>query len=357
MSALLNVIGSLFLPRNIPKSLVSKLVVRQYIRRRCSRELATPIRSKHLAISFSALTALTCGLGIWLLNGGFFGSERINYYAEGQNDARAELATGQLRMKDGAADSITDRRYREILENAHGIAYDKLLPKSDQKELAEYNCGYNDVMEPAIEKQLGYSILDHVRKNAAHEFQETTEIAEYEVYSTVLAEIEQNARVVFVIGSETWDRLSNLDPEVYSRFELETLVEEQNIPPLFPLSQSRREAVEDYKTKNENPVKLKAKFEVKPECLLLSDRAFHTFFSGPPVYKSIMDGWQKYYKRYPTSRGYIRLSRIGFNREMTEALIYVELDCGELCAYGRFKLLSKEGDRWSIKNSIQFYAS
>jgi hypothetical protein len=231
------------------------------------------------------------------------------------------------------------------------------MPQPDQKRLAEYNRGYNAVMEPAIENQLGHSILEQVRKNADDEFQQTTETAEYEVYSALLAEIAQNAETVLVVGNETWDRLSTLDPEDRSRFALEKLVEGSNMPPLLPLSQSTKEAVEDYKTKNERPVELKAKFQLKAKSLLLSERPFHALFSGPQVYKSLIEGWRNNYMKYPTSSGYIRLSRVGFNRQMTEALIYVERHCGSLCADGRFYLLAKEGNRWSVKHSIPFYAS
>jgi hypothetical protein len=73
--------------------------------------------------------------------------------------------------------------------------------------------------------------------------------------------------------------------------------------------------------------------------------------------KNSIDGWRAYYRKYPSSPGFIMLSRVGFNRQMTEAVVYVERACGSLCADGLFKLLEKEGDRWYIRNSIQFYAS
>jgi len=312
------------------------------------------MRSKPLGITLLVVIALTCGAAIWLLNGIIFDADRINYYEEGQKDARSEVATGQLRLKDAAADSISDQKYKEILERFHGVAHDKLTPQPGQKQLAEYNRGYNDVMEPAIEKHLGPLVLDQARKDAADQVHQATETAEYEVYSAVLDEIERDQPVVLVIRDETWDRLSREDPETRSRFTLENMLD---LPPLFPLSESRREAIEDYKTKNEKPMELKARFAVRSECRLMSKRAFSAFFSGADKFGSLEDSWKNYYKKYPHSPGYISLSGVGFNKSMTEALVYVELECGSLCAFGRFKFVAKERCRWEIKDSFQFYVS
>ena len=46
--------------------------------------------------------------------------------------------------------------------------------------------------------------------------------------------------------------------------------------------------------------------------------------------------------------GYVKVSRVGFNADKNEALVYTESYCGALCASGYLFLLRKRGDQWEI---------
>jgi hypothetical protein len=59
-------------------------------------------------------------------------------------------------------------------------------------------------------------------------------------------------------------------------------------------------------------------------------------------------GWGEFYKRYPDSGGFISVSRPGFNKEMDQALIFIEHRCGDLCGTGHYILLEKSGDTWKV---------
>jgi hypothetical protein len=54
------------------------------------------------------------------------------------------------------------------------------------------------------------------------------------------------------------------------------------------------------------------------------------------------DGWKVFHKKYPTAGGFITLSRVGFNKEKTQSLIYVAHNCGWLCGEGNYILLVKK---------------
>lgn len=43
---------------------------------------------------------------------------------------------------------------------------------------------------------------------------------------------------------------------------------------------------------------------------------------------------------------YVRMSPVGFNREKTQAIVYVESSCGGLCGSWRFHLLEKVDGNW-----------
>jgi len=67
------------------------------------------------------------------------------------------------------------------------------------------------------------------------------------------------------------------------------------------------------------------------------------------LYKSA-DGWAAFYKKYPKSQGIITLSRVGFNPEMNQALVYVGNQSGPKSGAGYYVLLSRENGTWVIKD-------
>jgi hypothetical protein len=47
-----------------------------------------------------------------------------------------------------------------------------------------------------------------------------------------------------------------------------------------------------------------------------------------------------------SSAAYVKMSAVGFSREKTRAIVYMESACGGLCGSGRYHLLEKVHDRW-----------
>ena len=52
-------------------------------------------------------------------------------------------------------------------------------------------------------------------------------------------------------------------------------------------------------------------------------------------------GWKQFNKRYPNAPGIFVVSRIGFNRDHTEAVMYAAKACGNLCGDGQYVWLVK----------------
>ena len=64
---------------------------------------------------------------------------------------------------------------------------------------------------------------------------------------------------------------------------------------------------------------------------------------------NIEQNWESFYKRYPKAKSLIGLSRVGFNKELTEAVVYVEFSCGPLCGSGKLAYLKRGLFGWFVE--------
>ncbi len=85
---------------------------------------------------------------------------------------------------------------------------------------------------------------------------------------------------------------------------------------------------------------------------LKSDRfGDHLFLSGREIAANFADGnqgWDEFYERFPESEGIVYFSRVGFDFERTQALVYVGYNCGEACGSARFVILKKTNGDWIL---------
>jgi len=65
--------------------------------------------------------------------------------------------------------------------------------------------------------------------------------------------------------------------------------------------------------------------------------------------------WLAFRKHYPNAWGYVELSRIGFNPEHTQALVYATHQCGSRCMSGDVWFLTRDGEVWSIAEKLPRY--
>ncbi|HEV8210583.1 MAG TPA: hypothetical protein VGP77_10690 [Vicinamibacterales bacterium] len=69
------------------------------------------------------------------------------------------------------------------------------------------------------------------------------------------------------------------------------------------------------------------------------------------------DGWQRFYKQHPRAPGFVSLSRIAFDPEYSQALLFVNHTYGLLGAKGYFVLLRRASNGWAIERIRLFYVS
>ena len=169
---------------------------------------------------------------------------------------------------------------------------------------------------------------------------------EYAVYSALLDGIKQSpndgkAVSLFVVDDKTSGVPNSCLPDEIAKWEKEIKADE-----LRPL-------LEDLPAKNRESYSLARHFAVTRSYLLLSADDFSDIFRK----KDLDVGWDDFYRKYPNSSGYITLSRVGFNADMTKAILYRETYCGVLCAYGGYVLLGKEKGKWNVTRGFLCWQS
>ena len=81
----------------------------------------------------------------------------------------------------------------------------------------------------------------------------------------------------------------------------------------------------------------------------------YVLVSGKELEEIFQDGggsWDKFYKEYLGSKGITTLSRVGFNSDRTQALVYVGYGCGGLCGGGGYLLFVKTNGVWVNKGGV-----
>jgi hypothetical protein len=65
--------------------------------------------------------------------------------------------------------------------------------------------------------------------------------------------------------------------------------------------------------------------------------------------KSSLDrSWKAYYQKFPDSTGLFGLSRVGFNKDLDEAFLYIEIECGSTCGNGYHAWMSRGLFGWKV---------
>src|SRR5262245_9928607 len=162
---------------------------------------------------------------------------------------------------------------------------------------------------------------------------------DYSVYAALLKEkfINRDTRRL-VIESYT-----SVDAQTYADLE-------ETIKRAAPLT---KETTDNFRAKR-RPKKLRDRFNLPLQIDLLSKSEIARVFKRTSK-KS--DGWEKFYHLYPSSPGILRLSRIGFNSDKSQALIFVAHSCGLLCGEGNYFVMAKKDGEWTIVKELTTWVS
>lgn len=166
---------------------------------------------------------------------------------------------------------------------------------------------------------------------------------EYAVYSAVIQAMyvkEQDKTIVIAIHTTFYNYKSIWQkPEDYMRVMLEQLT---------PIS---LDTVEDLEKKNKERSELESRLNLTVNYVLLGKQAST---NTPEDYAA---QWRSFYDKYPGSPGIISLSRVGFNADRKQAIVYVANSCGGLCGKGYYVLVTKDSGDWRIERDLMLWVS
>lgn len=161
---------------------------------------------------------------------------------------------------------------------------------------------------------------------------------EYGVYSALINSLYMNEqRKIIVIKVRTEDQIDSLLKE--QDREISYLAIKKNIPELD------QQTLDNFKTVNQESVLLKRQFNLPVNYVLLS----------PEEVKNIR--WNDFYNQYPGAQGVMELSRVGFNRNKTQALVYVGNSSYPLAGEGLYVFLIRVNNIWTIQKEMQYWIS
>jgi len=162
---------------------------------------------------------------------------------------------------------------------------------------------------------------------------------EYEIYSIVLLQtivLPPNPKL-FVINQLTSDQIK-LDNSRIAYFE-ERTTEKLDMT-----------TIDDFNKKNAKTYKLENKFSIPQRVVLISMQELKKIFRDGK-------GWERFYKKFPDASGTTEVSRVGFNKDRTQAILYIGRQSDWLAGAGYLVPLLKEGGKWVVKKEVLVWIS
>jgi hypothetical protein len=124
--------------------------------------------------------------------------------------------------------------------------------------------------------------------------------------------------------------------------------DEKNVTLKLVELQGTVEIYREWQKRNQQRVRIEEALNVTANYLLLDATKIATIFSsGQPA----LD-WDNFFQEFPTAPGILRLSRAGYDKDQSNALIYIEYQCGIACGSGRFVHLKRTETLWEVHGSI-----
>jgi len=116
------------------------------------------------------------------------------------------------------------------------------------------------------------------------------------------------------------------------------------------LSGISTETIENYAQRNEQSSQLSADMQLGGDYVLLSEDELREISSQGNWHEILQE-------KYPGSNGYLIFSRVGFNRTLDQAVIYVGEVAGPLMGAGFYYLLEKQDGEWTIIEQTMVWIS
>lgn len=167
------------------------------------------------------------------------------------------------------------------------------------------------------------------------------EAEEYAVYSTLLNAMYDGGHS---------DRILIRDHTSVDNLEYKTIASPLEALKLqIPLAQ--QETLDSFREANAQSFRLNSRFRLPGASRFVDSQAIEDYF------REGGGGWQAFNRDYQNAGGFITFSKVGFNRDTNQALVYLSSVCGETCGTGSLVFLVKEGSTWKVKATVSAWIS
>ena len=113
----------------------------------------------------------------------------------------------------------------------------------------------------------------------------------------------------------------------------------------------------DLETADSFRVRNDAAYPVPPDMDLGSGYVLLSQGEMSQIFSQNRDGWQLFYEQYPDAPGITTLSRVGFNKSLDQALVYVGTISHWLAGAGYYILLIKVDGSWIVDQQVMTWIS
>ena len=156
------------------------------------------------------------------------------------------------------------------------------------------------------------------------------DVEEYAVYAALLnyKYANKNTRQILIMDQTRANKPKLLEQDL-------SFIQEH--PPLAP------DLVDSFLERNQQSYPLKPVLDLDLEYQLLTQGEVDKFH---PLDEA--SNWKLFYQKYPDTVGFLHLSRVGFNKDLSQALVYFEQYHYEQPIVGGYYLITRNSGRWEV---------
>jgi hypothetical protein len=141
------------------------------------------------------------------------------------------------------------------------------------------------------------------------------------------------------------------DPEIRSKIGPDTKSFVQIVSE--GMHTAKTSTIENYLESNKSSERIAIHANVGSKYLLVGEKELAQVFRKGEFDRA----WTRFYAKYPNSSGLIFLSKVGFNSDRTQAMLYAGRQCGGLCGSGSYLLLNKRNGKWFVEEDMGLWVS
>jgi hypothetical protein len=106
-----------------------------------------------------------------------------------------------------------------------------------------------------------------------------------------------------------------------------------------------RDTLDSFGAANPTSVPIPAELELGVPCSLIDQDGLAALVASSP-------SWDGFFARYPEAPGVLTIAHVGFDAGNGQALAVLRWQAGGLAAWGRYFLLQRSGDTWTVVDDV-----